>query len=84
MSWPRFRKSKDFNCALIAKITWMFTFNRDSLCMRSKVRSNWLRNDLLKNVSPIWRAIEKAKNVISKGACFLVGDEKSIDVLLDP
>ena len=79
-----FRKSKDFNCALIAKITWMFTFNRDSLCMRSKVRSNWLRKDLLKNVSPIWRAIEKAKNLISKGACFLVGDEKSIDVLLDP
>jgi hypothetical protein len=67
----------------------MVASNRDSLCMRSlrskyKVRSNWLRKDPVRNASFIWRAIEKAKNLILKGACFLVGDGKSIDVWLDP
>ena len=32
----------------------------------------------------IWRAIEKTKNVIEKGACFLVGDGCSINVWMDP
>jgi hypothetical protein len=67
----------------------MVASNRDSLCMRSlrskyKVRSNWLRKDPVRNASPIWKAIEKTKTLILKGACFLVGDGKSIDVWLDP
>ena len=84
-----FRKSKDCNCALIAKLAWMVASNRDSLCMRSlrskyKVRINWLRKDPVRNASPIWKAIENTKTLILKGACFLVGDGKSIDRWLDP
>jgi hypothetical protein len=45
-----------------------------------KVRKDWLRKNPVKVASPIWRAIEKAKKVILKGACYLVGDGASINV----
>ena len=56
-------------------------------CLRSKykVRHNWLQSEeTAKNASPIWRAIEKAKGLIRRGACYQVGDGKSIDVWMDP
>ena len=34
--------------------------------------------------SPIWKAIEKAREVVQKGACFIIGDDESVDVWLDP
>ena len=33
--------------------------------------------------SPIGKAIEKAREVVRKGACFIIGDGESIDVWLD-
>jgi hypothetical protein len=84
-----FRKSKDFNTALIAKLAWMVASKRESLCMamlrsKYKVRADWMRRNPIKGASPIWRAIEKSKKVIEKGACFLVGDGCAINVWMDP
>jgi hypothetical protein len=84
-----FRLAKDFNQALLAKITWWIVSGRDSLCTRAlrskyKVKSDWLYNDTVKNASPLWKAIEKLKPLIRKGACFSVGDGKSIDMWKDP
>lgn len=39
-----------------------------------KVDGDWLRRERLKYASHSWKAIEKMRNIVSKGACFLVGD----------
>ena len=84
-----FRKNKSFNMALLAKLAWMIVSNRNSICMKLvrskyKVRGDWLFMDLVKNSSPLWRAIERVKKLIAKGACFLVRDGTSINVWKDP
>lgn len=53
-----FRKFKDINNALLAKLDWMVAFKRDSLCMqilraKYKVDHSWLRSDPPKSASPI-------------------------------
>ena len=84
-----FKKSKDFNKALLAKLAWMIASKRDSLCMnllrsKYKVKENWLQSEPSKNASPIWKEIEKTKPLIAKGACYLVGNGASINVWVDP
>ncbi|KAK9992542.1 hypothetical protein SO802_027527 [Lithocarpus litseifolius] len=49
-----------------------------------KVRHSWLHDDLPSKASPIWKAIESVKNLIIKGACYLIGDGATINVWLDP
>ncbi|XP_023912636.1 uncharacterized protein LOC112024225 [Quercus suber] len=49
-----------------------------------KISKDWLRADPSKSASPIWRAIEQAKKVIIKGACYAIGDGSNIDVWKDP
>ena len=83
-----FRNGKDFNKALLAKLAWMIASNRDSLCInllrsKYKVRENWIQSEPSKNASPIWKAIEKTKPLIAKGACYLVGNGASINVWMD-
>ena len=48
------------------------------------MRDDWLRKDLAKVASPVWKAIEGVKDIIVKGACYLIGDGSSINVWLDP
>lgn len=77
------------NNALLAKLAWMVASKGDSLCMsilraKYKVRNDWLRREPLGNTSPIWKAIEGVKEIIVKGACYLIGDGASINVWLDP
>ena len=84
----RFKKAKEMNNALLAKLAWMIASKRDSTCMRIlrlkyKVSEDWLRAKAPKNASTIWKAIEKAKSIVSKGACYLIGDGKSVDIWLD-
>ena len=67
----------------------MIGSNRDSLCMnilraKYKISMAWLQSDPPKAASPIWRAIEDAKKVIVKGACYTIGDGTSINVWIDP
>lgn len=84
-----FKKSKDINNALLAKLAWMIASNRESLCMtilraKYKVKGDWLRSDPIKAASPIWRAIESTKSLVVKRACYLVGDGTSINIWTDP
>jgi hypothetical protein len=80
-----FRKAKNLNEAMLAKLTWMVVSKRASPCMEAlrckyKVTDDWLRKEPLKYASHTWKAIERLKWLISKGACFLVGNGKSIYV----
>lgn len=64
-----FKKAKDFNNALLAKLTWMMA-SRDSLCMqilrsKYKVKFDWLYKNQSKMASPIWKAIEKKPRKLS-------------------
>lgn len=84
-----FKKSKFMNSALLAKLAWMMASKRDSLCIRIlrvkyKVKDDWLRTEAARNASLIWKAIEKTRKVVRKGACFIIGDEELVDVWLDP
>ena len=54
------------------------------LWSKYKVKEDWLRTEPSKSASPTWHAIGRAKKFIEKGACFLLGDEKSINVWADP
>ena len=67
----------------------MVASKRDSLCMRIlrakyKVKNDWFRTETSKRASPIWKAIESTRGIISKGACYHIGDGESVDVWLDP
>ena len=67
----------------------MVASGKQSLCMevlrsKYKVKEDWLKAEPSKSASPTWRGIERAKKLIEKGACFLVGDGKSINVWVDP
>ena len=58
-----FKKVKDINNALLAKLAWLIASKHDSLCMqilraRYKVKQDWLRSDPPKSASPIWKAID--------------------------
>uniref|UniRef100_A0A2N9HGL8 Reverse transcriptase domain-containing protein n=1 Tax=Fagus sylvatica TaxID=28930 RepID=A0A2N9HGL8_FAGSY len=72
-----FRQANVFNQALLAKLTWLIASKKKSLCLdalrsKYKVKEDWLGQDPRKNASPLWKAIEKLKCVILKGACFVV------------
>ena len=60
-----FRKTKNFNSALVAKLAWMVASKSDSLCMKvlrskNKVGQDWLRKEPPKSVSKVWKGIENA------------------------
>ena len=74
---------------MLAKLAWMVASKRDNICMavvraKYKVKYDWLYSDPPKSASPSWRAIEKAKQLIVKGACYIIGDDQSINVWSDP
>lgn len=84
-----FRSAKHTNDAFLSKLAWMVASGRDSPCMKAlrskyKVRHGWFNSAPPKNASPTWRAIDKLKAVICKGACYLIGDGKSVDCWKDP
>ncbi|KAL0001790.1 hypothetical protein SO802_015571 [Lithocarpus litseifolius] len=86
---PGFKKVRDSNSALLAKLAWMIASKWDSLCMsilraKYKAKEGWLHENISKHSSPIWRAIEEVKSIIVKGACYLIGDGASINVWQDP
>ena len=80
---------KKFNAALLAKLTCMVVSGRDSPCMNAlrskyKVMEGWIHREPLKNSSPTWRAIERLKPIIRKGACFIISDGSKVDCWKDP
>ena len=84
-----FRKAKKFNEVYIAKLTWMIASKRNSPCMvalrsKYKVTNSWLREEPRKFSSHTWRAVERVKILITKRACFLIGNGGSIDIWKEP
>jgi hypothetical protein len=62
----------------------MIVSGRDSPCMNAlrskyKVCDGWINSIPQKYASPTWRAIERLKPFVRKGACFLIGDGFGID-----
>ena len=83
-----FKKAKEMNSALLAKLAWMVAMGKQSIYMevlrtKYKVSNGWMIAEPLKAGSPSWRAIKEARKLIVKGACFLLGDGRSIDVWTD-
>ena len=84
-----FKHSKMFNQGLLAKLAWMILSKLKSLCVKAlcskyKVGVDWLSKAALKYASPLWKAVESLKGLLSKGACYLIGDGTSIDFWKDP
>ena len=49
-----------------------------------KVRNGWLGSSKAQQASPIWRGIEKARGVLSKGACYIISNGQKVRVWEDP
>ncbi|XP_075658750.1 putative mitochondrial protein AtMg00310 [Castanea sativa] len=84
-----FKKTREVNATLLAKLSWMVASGNQSIYMevlraKYKVKEDWLRANSRKSSSPTWKAIERAKILIEKGACFLLEDGKFIDVWANP
>jgi hypothetical protein len=67
----------------------MVLTKRDSLCINAlrskyKVDDGWLQMECKQSASQTWKAIDKMKNLIALGACFLIGDGARIDIWKDP
>jgi hypothetical protein len=63
-----FRQSKNFNQALLAKITWWIALGRDSLCMKAlrskyKVQADWLGKEPKKKSLPPLESCGKVERI---------------------
>uniref|UniRef100_A0A2N9EEZ1 Reverse transcriptase domain-containing protein n=1 Tax=Fagus sylvatica TaxID=28930 RepID=A0A2N9EEZ1_FAGSY len=77
---------KKENGRFLAWKSWDHLFSPCMEALRSKykVTDTWLREEPRKYVSHTWKAMERLKHLITKGACFLVSDGSLIDVWKDP
>ena len=77
------------NRALLSKLAWNLVCPGSSLPFKV-LRAMYIRNGSFWQTSQrgsdsfIWRGILKARDIVSKGACFLVGDGTTIDVWKSP
>uniref|UniRef100_A0A2N9FR65 Reverse transcriptase domain-containing protein n=1 Tax=Fagus sylvatica TaxID=28930 RepID=A0A2N9FR65_FAGSY len=84
-----FRKFKEMNVALLAKMAWLVASNNEKLCVKvlkaKYARNNdWLRGKKVRSASWVWRSIENCSSLISKGRCLSVGSGQSINVWMEP
>lgn len=49
-----------------------------------KVREGWLNSGTIQKAFPIWKGIEKARDVLSRGACYMIGNGQKVRVWEDP
>jgi hypothetical protein len=71
-----FRKAKNFNDALLAKITWMVISNRDSLCIRAliskyKVRSDWMDREPPSMPPKLGKPLKDRRRLLKEGLALL-------------
>ncbi|PKA64058.1 Putative ribonuclease H protein [Apostasia shenzhenica] len=83
-----FKSLNSFNLALLGKQVWRLSQNQNSLSflvLRSRYfpSGNFLEARLGFSPSYIWQSIWQAKNVISKGLMWRVGNERRINIWHD-
>ena len=66
-----FKKAKNINSVLLAKLAWMIASKRDSLCMRIlrakyKVKEDWLRAEASKRRPPSGKQLKRQGQLSSK------------------
>lgn len=79
----------EFNIALLGKNVWNCISNPDSLVSRVLKSRYYLDSHILKaskgkSSSFIWTGIWQAKKTLSKGFCWVVGDDQNIKAIKDP
>lgn len=79
-----FRRFKDMNLALIAKLGWKIASGEDCLWTRM-LKAKYLQNEMFfKRTSWVWQGLIKSRKLIRKGSCYRIGDGSSIDFWNDP
>ncbi|KAH7529075.1 hypothetical protein FEM48_Zijuj05G0145700 [Ziziphus jujuba var. spinosa] len=74
-----FRRFKDMNLALIAKLGWKIASGEDCLWTRM-LKAKYLQNEMFfKRNSWVWQGLIKSRKLIRKGSCYRIGDGSSID-----
>jgi hypothetical protein len=84
-----FRSFERFNEIMVAKLAWWILSNRDSFCVtvlqaKYSVGNNWLHATPTKSASFTWRGIEGVRELLSLGACKLVGSGEDTLVWEEP
>jgi len=84
-----FRDIYTFNLAMLAKQSWRFMQNPDSLCARVLGAKyfpdgNILAAGIRRNMSYTWRSILKGLEVLKRGVIWRVGDGRRIKIWDDP
>lgn len=84
-----FRNIHDLNTGLVSKLAWRFLTNANSLwvqLLKSKYQRGRPSWQLEKGPTPswVWCGVVKTMALIRQGACYLIGNGRSINVWLDP
>jgi hypothetical protein len=84
-----FRSFESFNEAIIAKLAWWVLSDQDSfrvkvLKAKYKAGAKWLQTPPIRSTSFSWKGLDSIKDILSSGACRLVGSGVSILVWDDP
>lgn len=100
MSWERmaknkatgglgFRNFRDFNIAMLGKQGWRFIIYPDSLVSKLYkakyyAKVDFLQSTLGQNPSFIWRSIFEAKQILTEGIRWRIGNGEKINILRQP
>lgn len=84
-----FRKMKEANRDLFAKLAWQVTANEDRVWVKQLRTKYCSRRDFFnveKNVrdSRLWKDLLDCRNSIVKGACYVIGNGRAINIWKDP
>ncbi|KAH7533562.1 hypothetical protein FEM48_Zijuj04G0144400 [Ziziphus jujuba var. spinosa] len=84
-----FRKFKDFNLALLAKLGWKLAKGEESLWTQI-IRAKYLRNKSFFGCkfkagnSYVWKSLLCSKEIVRKGSCFKIGNRWGTNPWKDP
>ncbi|KAH7542921.1 hypothetical protein FEM48_Zijuj02G0126500 [Ziziphus jujuba var. spinosa] len=83
-----FRRFKDMNLAILAKLGWKLASGEECLWKRM-MKAKYLRNETFfsytpkKDASWVWKGIVKSRYILRKWVCFHIEDSTAIDLWKD-